>query len=1016
ESSSKTNDRIDKLANQISNLVEIVNKQVITLDTVKAVEKSFVICGGAHAYYDCIAADSNQSSVCAATGTYNLVSPPNRASNQMAPPDFAPVQNNQNKYNPNQGQGNNFNRGNNFQGNTIPNPKGEMKAVTTRSGLAYEGPSIPTNSSPEKVVERETEETTDKEQPNCQGSTAHIQPPVVPILIPEPVVPKTQPKPNIPYPSRLNDQKLREKATNQMENFADALLLLPKFASTIKSLLTNKDKLFELAKVPLNENYSAMLLKKLPKNLRDPDKFLIPCDFPGMDVCHALADLGASINLMPLSIWIKLSLPELTPTRMTLKLADRSITHPKGVAEDVFVKVGKFHFPTDFVVVDFEADPRVPLILGRSFLRTGRALIDVYGEEITLRVNDKSVTFNLNQTMRYSSTYDDNSVNRIDVIDIAYEEYAQDVLDFKYNFKSGNPTLVSNPSLYKETKSEFYKEPIVKSSSPTLTPFGESDFLLDEIEDFLKDESIPTGIEDSCYDPEGDILLEETKAKSSIEEPSKLELKELPSHVEYAFLEETEKLPMIIVKDLKDDEKEELLKVLKSHKRAIAWKITDIKARGMEMYMLNIQHGQMILESVENGPLLWPTVKENGVTRLKKYSELSTTEAIQADCDVKATNIILQGLPPEQKRECKLYDEFDKFAYKKGESLRDFYLRFSLLLNDMNIYNMKLEQFQVNTKFLNTLPPEWSKFVTNVKLVRDTHTTNVDQLHAYMGQHEYHANEVWLMHERTSNPLALVAHHQMNKSPYQPHQQSYHQHQFQPQVSPFQSSSYGTQYHSSHNDPIDAINHMMSFLTLVVTSRYPLTNNQLGTSSNPRQQATINNGRVTIQPIQGRQNSMTAGHMSKQCTKPKRQRDEAWFKDKVLLVQAQANEQVLHEEELEFLADPGIAETSSTQYVVTNNAAYQADDLDAYDSDCDELNSAKIALMANLSHYGSGNLAEVHNQDNVYNNVLYQDVQVMWVTWGGRMKVLALFRCSGVHCRSVGKGAKFWREKRLWGG
>nr|GFA25636.1 reverse transcriptase domain-containing protein [Tanacetum cinerariifolium] len=166
--------------------------------------------------------------------------------------------------------------------------------------------------------------------------------------------------------------------------FADALILMPKFASTIKSLLTNKDKLFELAKISLNENCSAMLLKKLLENLGDLGKFLIPCDFLGMDVCHVLADLGASINLMPLSIWKNLSLPELTPTRMTLELVDRSINLPKGVTEDIFVKVGKFHFPTDFVVVDFEADPRVPLILGRSFLRTGRALIDVYEEEITL--------------------------------------------------------------------------------------------------------------------------------------------------------------------------------------------------------------------------------------------------------------------------------------------------------------------------------------------------------------------------------------------------------------------------------------------------------------------------------------------------------------------------------------------------------------------------------------------------------------------------------------------------------
>nr|GEX62096.1 reverse transcriptase domain-containing protein [Tanacetum cinerariifolium] len=477
ENSSKTGDRIDKLADQISNLVEIVNKQVITPATVKAVEKSCVICRGAHAYYDCIATDSNQSSVCATTA-------------------------------PTSGT---------LLSNTIPNPKGEMKAVTTRSGLAYEGPLIPTNSSPEKVVKRETEEITNKEQPNCQGSTAHIQPSVVPTHIPRPDVPKTQPKPNIPYPSRLNDQKLCEKDTNQMEkffqifhdlhfdiSFTDALLLMPKFASTIKSLHTNKDKLFELAKVPLIKNRLAMLLKKLPEKLGDPGKFLIPCDFPGMDVCHALADLGVSINLMPLSIWKKLSLPELTPTRMTLELVDRSITHPKRVAEDVFIKVGKFHFPTDFVVVDFEADPRVPFILRRSFLRTSRALIDVYGEEITLRVNDESVTFNLNQTMKCSSTYDDNSVNRIDVIDIDCEEYVQDVLDFS-------------------------------------------------------------------------IIPKETKAKSSIEEPPKLELKELPCHLEYAFLEETDKLPVIIAKDLKDDEKEALLKVLKPHKRAIAWKITDIK-------------------------------------------------------------------------------------------------------------------------------------------------------------------------------------------------------------------------------------------------------------------------------------------------------------------------------------------------------------------------------------------------------------------------------------------------------
>nr|GEV90195.1 hypothetical protein [Tanacetum cinerariifolium] len=326
-----------------------------------------------------------------------------------------------------------------------------------------------------------------------------------------------------------------------------------------------------------------MLLKKLPKKLGDPGKFLIPCDFPRMDVCHALADLDASINLMPLSVWKKFSLLELTPTRMTLELADRSITRPKGVAEEVFVKVGKFHFLTDFVVVDFEADPRVPLILGRSFLRTGRALIDVYRKEITLRVNDEAVTFNLNQTMRHSSTYDDLSVNRIDIINVAREEYAQEILGFSNNSLGGNPTLTSGPIL-------FY-------SSSTLTPFEGSDFILEEIKAYLKDELISSEIDHVDYDPEGYICLVENllnddpfqlppmdlkqgevaKVKSLIEEPSDLELKDLPSHLEYTYLEGVDKLPVIIAKDLKVDEKEALLKVLKSHKRAIAWKITDIK-------------------------------------------------------------------------------------------------------------------------------------------------------------------------------------------------------------------------------------------------------------------------------------------------------------------------------------------------------------------------------------------------------------------------------------------------------
>ncbi|GJX39445.1 reverse transcriptase domain-containing protein [Tanacetum coccineum] len=262
--------------------------------------------------------------------------------------------------------------------NTIPNPRNEAKAITTRSGVSYDGPPIPP-----PVVEKESEVTKDTELP----STEDIQPP--PLVqeqtkdkepIEEPSFVANKAKPNLPYPSRLNKQKIREKddilSSKFMEifrnlhfeiSFADALIHMPKFASMFKKMLNNKDKLIELTKTPLNENCSAVVLKKLPEKLGDPGRFLIPCDFSEFDSYLALADLGASINLMPLSIWKKLQLSGLTETKMVLELADRTISKPTGVAENVFVKVGKFYFPADFVVLDFIADPRVPLILGRPY-------------------------------------------------------------------------------------------------------------------------------------------------------------------------------------------------------------------------------------------------------------------------------------------------------------------------------------------------------------------------------------------------------------------------------------------------------------------------------------------------------------------------------------------------------------------------------------------------------------------------------------------------------------------------
>ncbi|GJT72096.1 reverse transcriptase domain-containing protein [Tanacetum coccineum] len=373
------------------------------------------------------------------------------------------------------------------QGNT------NLKGITTRSGVAYQGTTIPTTSSPPKVVEHETEVTKDMIPPTNKESTKDVQPSVVQV---QPHVSNSEPvvapvsaskpnlKPSIPYPSRLNDQKIREKANNQIEkfyqifqdlhfesSFADALILMPKFASTLKSLIKNKEKLSDMARTPLNEHCSAVLIKKLPEKHGDPDKFLIPCDFPRMDECLALVDLGASINLMPLSVWKMISLSELTPTCMTLELADQLSVLEKN-----------------------------------------------------------SVTFNLDQYIEIlPQIYDDNSVNRIDVIEMAYEEYSQEVLGFSDMIASDDPTST-------EVDHSYYD--------------SEEDILL--LEAFLNDDpSLPPPTQGN-YLPEIRKELKVCEAKTN-----KSLIDELP--------------------DLSVDEKAALIKVLKSHKRAIAWKLFDIK-------------------------------------------------------------------------------------------------------------------------------------------------------------------------------------------------------------------------------------------------------------------------------------------------------------------------------------------------------------------------------------------------------------------------------------------------------
>nr|GEU49504.1 reverse transcriptase domain-containing protein [Tanacetum cinerariifolium] len=489
--------------------------------TVKAVEEICVTCGGAHSYRNCPATDGNvyrpvyqppvlQPSAYQAPA-YQASAPQTQG---VLMEDFsAYVKVNDAVMRNIQTQGKNMQNqltnltelltkfvntnsastssSGTLPSNTIANPRSDLKAITTRIAVSYDGPQIPL-----------------------------------------------------------------------------LLSFLPKFGTSIKSLLTNMDKLYKLARTPLNEHCSAVLLKKFPEKLGDPGKFLIPCDFLRKAECIVLADLGASINLMPLSVWNKLSLPDLSPTCMTRELADHSISCPVRVAKDVYVKVATFHFPADFVVVDFDADPRVPLILRRSFLKTERALIDVFEGKLTLRVGKEAITFNLDQTSRYLANYNDITAKRIDVIDMACEEYSQEVLGFYDVIASGNPTP--------------YYDLIVSTTSSTLTPFGNSDFLLEEVDAFLALENDPTSLEvDQSYlDSERDILLlevflnddlslpppnqgnylpevrtelkiyEAKSDKSSIDEPLEVELKDLPPHLKYALLEGDDKFPVIIVKNL----------------------------------------------------------------------------------------------------------------------------------------------------------------------------------------------------------------------------------------------------------------------------------------------------------------------------------------------------------------------------------------------------------------------------------------------------------------------------------
>nr|GEX82171.1 reverse transcriptase domain-containing protein [Tanacetum cinerariifolium] len=492
--------------------------------SVKAVEETCVTCGGAYPYYQCLAAGGNtfpefrdniQGYVSPAAIQYNqgnLGYHPSGVANQSRPP--GPAQQNQNVHLNELEKVKRMNEANmkamqtqidlvknelrnemknsiqtsltnqtneiknmmasllqmnatstsgsgSLPSNTVANPKGELKAITTRNGLVIDGPTVPTppKSINPKVDERVEETFTN---PDLADYTIKVPPPPVPKYKPpsqkEYVVHQRDPlHPNILYPSRMLKQKQQEKDEVQIQKFwqmfkqlhinitlADALILMPKYQKMLKALISNKEKLQELANTHLNENCSSVILKKLPEKLRDPGKFLIPCGFSELK-CKALADLGSSINLMPLSVWKKLGLPELISTSITLELANRAICTPAGIARDVFVPVGKFTFPADFVIVDYESNPRVPLILGRPFLRTAHAIIDVHGEEMILRDGYEKLILNMRlDTSSYSNQPQRELINLINVFNNLSEDFLKDLFS---NQQSGNPTFSSHPEL-----------------------------------------------------------------------------------------------------------------------------------------------------------------------------------------------------------------------------------------------------------------------------------------------------------------------------------------------------------------------------------------------------------------------------------------------------------------------------------------------------------------------------------------------------------------------------------------
>ncbi|XP_076952082.1 uncharacterized protein LOC143625695 [Bidens hawaiensis] len=428
-----------------------------------------------------------------------------------------------------------------FSGSTQQNPAAPIKAITTRSGRVL-GPKVRKNE-----VEVEDEEVMDEEiemeVPRQVQNTAPVAPPAVnkPVEVrPSPLIDHSR----IPYPGRAKHQKYTREYGHFLDifrqlkinlPFIEALQHMPKYVKFLKDLLKRKHRLGEVSSIPLMGDCSAVVLNRVPKKLSDPDVFTIPVLFGSDAMSHELADLGANINLMSYSLYEKLELGELTTIRMSLSLADRSVKYPRCIIENFLVKVDKFVFPVDFSVLDMEADEKVPIILGRPFLRTVKALIDVYDGKITLRVGDENVTYDVARSMKHPSDQDDFSG-----------------MDKFFDYICGTDLVESNG--------------LVDCDDLVEDELCENDSVCEELAEIS---GLPEMIEvnEISYESEAD----------SVEKPAPLELKVLPSHLEYVYLDEGSNLPVIVSSKLAEEQKTKLIDVLKLHKGVIAWRLSDIQ-------------------------------------------------------------------------------------------------------------------------------------------------------------------------------------------------------------------------------------------------------------------------------------------------------------------------------------------------------------------------------------------------------------------------------------------------------